>query len=115
MEAQQERVQEGNAPKQAQEVLSNDLSSNTSQPLRIYGLSVPDFRPDPTLQKLMVKNAVALLRNQYFFTSLVKVQFLQVRHTSRRLILANDWQSTRFTVGSNRLVNAVVLNRGEDS
>ena len=47
MEAQQERVQEGNAPKQAQEVLSNDLSSNTSQPLRIYGLSVPDFSPDP--------------------------------------------------------------------
>ena len=47
MEAQQERVQEGNAQKQAQEVLSNDLSSNTSQPLRICGLSVPDFSPDP--------------------------------------------------------------------
>ena len=46
MEAQQERVQE-DAQKQAQEVLSNDLSSKTSQPLRICGLSVPDFSPDP--------------------------------------------------------------------
>ena len=46
MEAQQERVQEGNAQKQAQEVLSNDLSSKTSQPLRICGLSVPDFSSD---------------------------------------------------------------------
>ena len=45
--AQAERVQEDNAPKQAQEVSSNDLSCNTaSQPQRIFGLSVPDFSSD---------------------------------------------------------------------
>ena len=67
----------------------------------------------PPFQKLLVKNAIALLRNLRDFTSPVKVQLLQVlhHHTSLSPILAVDSQHTKSTVVYNRPVNAVALKK----